>query len=402
MKDEKTDIVAQTYKWDVLRGGLYGVMDMIVQSFAILVAIRIFCAPYCLKPYVPAAFFMGYMFTPMLVWVMRKTGSSTNVCLAICYFCGGTLLGASAFCKEMNMYLALVSCSLAIFAQVVPLMTGLYSSNYPYDQRGRRLSTTVFLTGIVSSSSAWIAGMLMDVQEGNWRWVFVAGALCAYVSAIVVLRIPSHVKTEAGPFRPFGHISLMFKDKVFGLMLLGWMFIGFGNLMMLPLRVEYVANPAHGVLATNAQVALITVTIPCLFNLLSVKMWGWIFDRWNLITMRLVINGILITYICLFFLSRNVYLLYLAAAMQGMSVGAYAVIWPLWVTRLAPSTARAEDYMGLHTLTTGLRGITSPFLGFFLIGCISPLSAAVVGAGLIVVSCGIFWPLRNEKRMARR
>lgn len=402
MMTEKTDVVAKTYRWDVVRGGLYGVLDMIVQSLAILVAIRIFSAPYSLKPYVPAAFFMGYMFTPMILWLARKRGVSTNACLATCYGFGGTLLASASFTQSMSLYLALISCSLVVFAQVLPLMTGLYSSNYPYDQRGRRLSTTVFLTGIASSASAWIAGLVMDHNEGNWRWVFLAGALCAFLSAIVVMRIPPHVNSDAGPFRPFGHVSLMFKDKVFGWMLLGWMFIGFGNLMMLPLRVEYVANPAHGVLATNEQVALITVTIPCLFNLLSVKFWGWIFDRWNLITMRLVINAILITYIGLFFFSKSMPLLYLAAALQGMSVGAYAVIWPLWVTRLAPSTAKTEDYMGLHTLTTGLRGITSPFLGFFLIGSINTLSAAMVGAGLIVISCFIFWPLRNEKRLSRR
>ncbi|MBN1403014.1 MAG: hypothetical protein JW942_00925, partial [Opitutales bacterium] len=57
---------------------------------------------------------------------------------------------------------------------------------------------------------------------------------------------------------------------------------------------------------------------------------------------------------------------------------------------------QVEDYMGVHTMLTGLRGITSPFLGFFLICKVSPAIAAYVGAGLVLISCFIFIPLREQ------
>ena len=33
------------------------------------------------------------------------------------------------------------------------------------------------------------------------------------------------------------------QDRLFRRVLISWMLLGFGNLMMLPLRVEYLANP---------------------------------------------------------------------------------------------------------------------------------------------------------------
>jgi hypothetical protein len=305
------------------------------------------------------------------------------------------MLGAASISTDRDTFLLGTVMALAVFAQIMPLMTGIYTGNYRPTERGQRLSTCLVVTGITGSACAWVAGLVMDMDSGNWRYVFMFGAVCSFLSAFAVARIPTEAVRVREPFRPFGHIALMWRDRIFGLMLLGWMFIGFGNLMMLPLRVEYVANPAYGISASNELVALLTVTLPRVFCLLSVKAWGWAFDRWNLITMRLAINGLIIGSIVFYFFSTNMVMLCGSSAMLGVAIGGAGVIWPLWVTRVAPD-GKVEDYMGIHTMTTGLRGISAPFLGFFLISGVSPAVAAFAGAALIFISCFIFLPLRKD------
>ena len=394
MNGTSSELTNVTYRWDLIRGGLFGVLDMIVQSFAILVAIRVFDTPEMVKPFVPAAYFVGYLLTPMVVWISRRAGCRMSISLALCYLLGGAMLGVAAMSTDRNAFLLGTVVALAVFAQIMPLMTGIYNGNYRPTERGQRLSTTLVVTGLTGSACAWVAGLIMDIDSDNWRLVFVFGAVCAFLSAFAVAKIPSETVLVREPFRPFGHLGLMWKDRVFGMMLLGWMFIGFGNLMMLPLRVDYVANPAYGISASNEVVALLTVTLPRLFSLLSVKAWGWAFDRWNLITMRLAINGLIIGSIVFYFFSANIMVLSASSAMLGVAIGGAGVIWPLWVTRVAPD-GRVEDYMGIHTMTTGFRGITAPFLGFYLISEISPAAAGLVGAALILISCFIFLPLHK-------
>jgi len=400
MQTAPSSLTKVTYRWDLVRGGLFGVLDMIIQSFAILVAIRIFDTPDMVKPYVPAAYFFGYLLTPLVIWIARRTGCRMSVCASMCYIAGGSMLGLAAMSTDTNTFLLGTVAALAVFAQLAPLMTGIYSSNYPPTERGQRLSTSLVLTGVVGSLCAWLAGRVMDIHPDYWRMVFTFGAVASFVSAYTVIKIPSVGHKSRVKFRPFGQISLMWKDRVFGLMLLGWMFIGFGNLMMMPLRVEYVANPVHGILASNELVALLTVTLPRLFSLLSVKGWGWAFDRWNLISMRLTINALIMGSILFYFFSTNLIVLACSSAMLGLAIGGAGVIWPLWVTRVAPE-GKVEDYMGIHTMTTGLRGITAPFLGFFLISDINPQMAGLVGAGLILISCIIFIPLHRDAQIQR-
>src|SRR5690606_23067180 len=140
------------------------------------------------------------------------------------------------------------------------------------------------------------------------------------LSAVVVSGIPSGMMGGLGrnPLRDF---PIALKDRLFAQLLLGWMFMGLGNLMTLPLRIEYVANPEYGLQASNTQVALLTISIPQLFRLLSIKPWGWIFDRTNLVGMRILLNCLFLASLGLYFWSTNLWLIGLGAVVLGLAMG---------------------------------------------------------------------------------
>ena len=72
---------------------------------------------------------------------------------------------------------------------------------------------------------------------------------------------------------PFRALRYARSDRVFRQTLISWMFLGFATLMIGPLRVEYLANPKHGVTLhgaplTAASIAMLTGVIPNIARLL--------------------------------------------------------------------------------------------------------------------------------------
>lgn len=66
--------------------------------------------------------------------------------------------------------------------------------------------------------------------------------------------------------------------------------MGFANLAMLPLRVEYLANPKYKLELTVGMVAVLTGVVPNLARLVLSPVWGWLFDRMNFFVLRVTLN----------------------------------------------------------------------------------------------------------------
>lgn len=384
---------ARTYRWDLTRGSLYGVIEIVWSTFALLIAIRVFQAPETVKPIVPAAISLGFLLTPLSLWYGSRFNWRAANAAAFHYMAGGLAYLAAALAGGLTAFMAATVASFVIFSQVAPLHTQIYSQNYPASERGSRFSTALLLTALSSSGCAWLAGRLLDFDLNLWRLVLIAGAVAAFLCAFTMLRVPS-AQLERISLNHFEHLGLAIKDKLFGQMLTGWMFMGIGNLMTMPLRIEYIANPVYGVAATNAQVALMTVTIPQLLRVLTIKPWGWIFDRTNLVAMRIVINCLFLSSTILYFLSRDILVIGFASVLLGIAFGGAGIIWPLWVTKVAPE-GKISAYMSVHTSLTGLRGVIAPFIGYLVITQLSPMAAALIGAAMIGISILIFVPARK-------
>ena len=213
-------------------------------------------------------------------------------------------------------------------------------------------------------------------------------------------RIPSPEISSLKVGQLRANLRLPFRDRLFGLMLLAWMFMGLGNLMMIPLRVEYLANPLYGINASNETVSLLLITVVSIARLLSTKIWGAAFDRFNIITVRCLLNLTFVASIVTFFSSTNIWQIGIGAALLGAAFGGGGVMWTLWVTKVAPPD-QVSAYMSMHTFTTGLRMTVAPFLGYAALAMGSPQIAATIACGLIVTSTIIFLRLRPQLKTGR-
>jgi MFS family permease len=176
--------------------------------------------------------------------------------------------------------------------------------------------------------------------------------------------------------------------------------MGFGNLMLLPLRVEYLARPSYGIAATAATITLLTVTVPSVVRLACIPLFGRLFDRMTFFAARILVNLLFAAYVVAFFSGTSWIALALGAVVFGVATAGGDLLWALWVTKFAPA-GRVADYMGLHTFFTGVRAVIAPVVAFAVVERLSLGWIAVLAAGLMVVSSALLVPEARVDRADR-
>ena len=183
------------------------------------------------------------------------------------------------------------------------------------------------------------------------------------------------------------------------------MFLGFATLMMIPLRIEYLANPQHGVtlhgqMLSTAQIAMLVGVIPNLARLVLSPIWGVLFDRMNFFVLRITLNiGFALGAIS-FFVGGEMIWLVIAAVLFGISNAGADVAWSLWVTKFAPPE-RVADYMSVHTFFTGVRGVLAPLLAFYVVAGLPLHYVGWICAGLIAIGTSLLVPEIKAGKFAR-
>ena len=132
------------------------------------------------------------------------------------------------------------------------------------------------------------------------------------------------------------------------------MLMGFGNLMLLPLRVDYLIEPEYGIEATATTVTLLTVAVPSVVRLAR--------DRHvrSVVRSTLGVHGagspstrFFLLYVISFFSTTSPIGLWAGSISLGLAFAGSELMWMMWVTKFAPPD-RTADYMGLHTFFTGM------------------------------------------------
>jgi hypothetical protein len=186
---------------------------------------------------------------------------------------------------------------------------------------------------------------------------------------------------------------------VFRQTLICWMLMGFANLMMLPMRVEYLAHPRYGLALSAGEVALLVSVIPNMARLVLSPVWGYLFDHVNFFVLRVAVNIGFAIGILAFFLSDDYPGLLLGAVTFGISNAGGDIAWNLWVTKFAPPQ-HVADYMSAHTFLTGLRGLLAPFIAFHLATMIPLMTLGYICTSMILLASLLLLPELRPARTA--
>lgn len=398
MKAEKEIPTDQlTYRCELMRAPFAGMLEAGWMTFGLLIAIRVFHAPDEWKAAISSAGFFGLLLNSFFLALFARTGLGVTHLICGIMLAAGCLLIGSAFATGLGLFLLFMLSAHVIVAQHMPLMIDVYTQNFSARERGSKLGSVFILSGIGGIIFSYLGGRLLDFELGYYPLILLAMAGGLFVSAALIRRIPSRPLQIAEAGNPFKSISLIWKDGLFGGMLTAWMLLGFANLMMLPLRVEYVANPKYGINLSNEAIAVLTIVVPSVLRLASTRAWGTLFDRMHFTVWRNCVNFCLLASILIYFNSHSLPWLLLGAALEGLGRGGGQLGWNLWVTKIAP-VEKVSAYMSVHTGLTGLRGCLAPFIGFTLLMGSNPSLTSLIASGIMVLSILLFILLGRSPR----
>jgi hypothetical protein len=291
-------------------------------------------------------------------------------------------------------------------------MTQVYHDNYPAEHRGKLYSRTFMLRIAAAVGFAFLAGQWLEPGlarlfphsplashadtalgsvPGRFRWLVLAFAGAFGIAAAAVSKIPSNPLPPAAGSHPLHALRYIREDRLFRQALVAWMLMGFANLAMLPMRVEYLGNPRYGLSKTAGEIAMLTLVIPNLARLVLSPVWGILFDRMNFFALRITLNIGFALGIAAFFTSNHTWGLVVGAIIYGISNAGGDVAWGLWVTKFAPPE-RIADYMAIHTAFTGLRGVAAPFVAFQIVQHHTPATMGWFSGALILIASVILLP----------
>jgi hypothetical protein len=388
-----------TYLLERLRAVPAGIIESTNGTFFLLIALQALHADSLSKSLILAGGNIGLLLTPWVVLWVERSGLPVMRVAAWLMALGAVALCISAAFPILPVYIATAMLAYALTNMVIPLFTPMYQANYVPRERGKYVSRAIVVRVAVAAAYGELAGRLLTFDVNLFRIVLVIAALSFALSAVIISRIPSQ-PIQAGPrssnsmgsgFKQVLHsMSFLKTDKLLRNTMASWMFMGFANLMMLPLRVEYLANPIYGINLNAQQTAFLTIVIPSLARLVMSPIFGWIFDRLNFFATRVALNLGFAVSILAFFTGNSYAGLVIGSLIFGIAVAGGDILWSLWVTKFAPPD-RVADYMSVHTFFTGIRGVAAPLIAFqlitrFPVSQIGLLCAVLIGlASLILI-----------------
>jgi MFS family permease len=389
-----------TYRLELRRAAANGILESAGSTFLLLIAVRHFHAGATAKALVAAGGSVGLMLTPVVVSQVARLGWPAGQAAARLAAGGALCFGVMALLPWTPVYVAGSVVCMAAAASAIPLMTQIYQDNYPEEQRGRLFSRTVMVRIGSAALFSQLAGQWLSVKLAHFRWLLLVFAGAFAFASSCLSRYPSRALTGEGGWNPFRAMRFVQADRLFRHTLICWMLMGFGNLMMLPMRIEYLANRLtfEGRPVDISTIALLASVIPNAARLLMSPVWGWLFDRMNFFVLRVTVNVGFALGIVTFFLSDSITGLVAGAIIYGISNAGGDVAWSLWVTKFSPPD-RVADYMSVHTFFTGLRGVMAPLVAFHLVRSLAVATLGWISAGLIVLASLLLLP---EVRFGRQ
>jgi MFS family permease len=395
-------VVRRSQIVDIMRAVPLGVMLPLETSVLLTIAIKEFDAAWWVKWLVAAANGVGLLAAPFVTSIARRWGRPVMVPAAYLAAMGGLgLLAASV--GWLSLYVVGAIVGIATLNAVFPLTTVTYERNFPPRELGTRVGWGMSLKVLVSAAAGLAMGWFLTRWPDRWWVVLVVAGVAMFVLALLNLQMPSArldsvdgVANNAWP-----HFHLLLEDRRLMLTLSAWMLMGFGNLMLLPLRVEYLAQPQYGIAATAGEIVVLTVVIPSAVRLVAMPLFGVVFDRMSFFAARILVNMLFALYVAAFFAGTTWVGLVVGAVMLGIGSAGGDLMWSLWVTKFAPA-GRTADYMGLHTFFTGIRAFLAPMVGFAIVGTFSLTAIAAGAAVLMVISSLVLVPEARAERASRQ
>jgi hypothetical protein len=380
-----------TYRYERWRAVTSGILETAGTTFLLLIAVRWFHAGATAKALVAGGGSVGLMVSPVVVSLVARLGWPTAQAASRIAAVGSACFLLMAIFPVLPVFVAGSIWGLTASAASIPLLTQIYQENYPEKSRGHLFSRAFMIRIGMAALFSELAGRALSGQIAQFQYLLLVFAGAFAFGSWCLSQYPSRCLTAEGGTHPLRALRFARTDALFRRTLVCWMLMGFANLMMLPMRVEYRANPKYHLALNVSQIAFLTGVVPNLARLVMSPVWGWLFDRMNFFALRITLNLGFAIGILAFFTSSDPKGLVFGAIVFGISNAGGDVAWSLWVTKFAPPD-HVADYMAVHTFFTGVRGVIAPLVAFHAIQSLEMHALGWIATALIVASSLLLVP----------
>ena len=275
------ELESTTYRIEKWRALPSGVLETATGTFLLLIAVQALQAGPTEKAMIAAGGNIGLLLTPLVVQAVERRRWHIAHGASIIAVAGSAAFAIAALFPALAIYVLGAVIGAACLSALTPLVIQVYQDNYPAAQRGHLFSRSTVIRVAAAAVFAELAGRLLTTNLELYRWLLVIFAVAFVISALLLWRIPSRPLTVLDSRNPIRGLRYLRDDRIFRTTMIVWMLMGFANLMMTPLRIEYLANPVYGLALTPQEIALLVAIIPALVRLVLSPAWGWLFDRMN-------------------------------------------------------------------------------------------------------------------------
>ena len=331
-----------TFRFDILRGGLLGLQQAWVHTFALVILIKYFDGSDFLKSMVFGSSFLGMIASTIYGPSIGNFLKSKSAAVAFPIFACGLLMVLVSLSTNVVFYSTIIGLAFMVLPTHLPLLSSIYHDNFRTANRGLLVSYSIIMAQLVAAIATWIGGFALDASLENFRWMAVISGIGLIIGSFFTNKIPS--KSIASNPPSLKAFQYLYKDPLFGYIILAWFIFGFANLWVMPIRIKYLSVELN---LNPSTIAIIYGVIPEIARFLLTPIWARIFDRYNFIALRIVLNGFLLMGVLLFFWSKNIYIISLGSALYGVGFAGGRVAWALWTTKMVPKE-RTADYMAVH------------------------------------------------------
>ncbi|HEY6227828.1 MAG TPA: hypothetical protein VI282_11965, partial [Verrucomicrobiae bacterium] len=249
---EKTAITFRHERWRAVSAGI---LETAANTFLLIIAVRWFHAGSTSKALVAGGGSFGLFLTPIVVTQVARSGWTASKAAAALAIFGAALFVLMAALPVLPLFVVGSLLGMAAASGAVPLFTHIYHENYPEKERGQLFSSTVMIRIATAAVFSEMAGRFLFANISYFRWLLIIFAAAFAFAAYHLKRCPSSPIPHDEGAHPFRALRFVKTDRVLRMTLIAWMLMGLANLMMLPMRVEYLANPKYGLNLSVVEVA---------------------------------------------------------------------------------------------------------------------------------------------------
>ncbi len=325
-----------------------------------------------------------------------------GLCLVLMALPGRTSLGLAVFC--LTAILARTA-----WSGILILRSAVWRANYSREWRARVTARIVQLSSLLVGAYSALIGLLLDWRPDAFRPAFILGAACAFAAAwgnrkSHFRRQRQLIAAELAEQTLQGRrlnlsvlTSVLRRDAGFRHYMMAMMVLGSGNLMLLPLAVILLNEHLH---LNQLHQVTVTSSLPLLVLCFSIPFWARMLDRRHIFTYRAIHSWFFVVASAFFAMSiitQITELLWPAAVLLGSAYAGGNLGWNLGHNDFS-NDGNASQYMAIHVMLTGLRGLVMPLIGVGLYGILSawrpasgawamllPVSLSFSGAVIFVV-----------------